>query len=108
MGTRSLNIPFYCDVVELLLSRENVAKHAENEFVAGMRETERNSYFWIYQCSNPICTKRRRTLICKNGAKVVEETNAFMRCKGCLIAVYCSKKCQKIHWSRYAPRIQCS
>eukprot|EP01083_Nonionella_stella_P262915 893587_1 len=31
----------------------------------------------------------------------------FYRCKGCLMAVYCSKRCQKIHWNTFNHRAQC-
>ena len=31
----------------------------------------------------------------------------FFLCKGCRVAKYCSKKCQKIHWNLYNHKLQC-
>merc|ERR1712228_337667 len=67
-------------------------------------------YFWIYQCSNPICTTRRMTLLGNPNSielKLGQRSNVLMRCKGCFTAVYCSKRCQKMHWNRYNHRQQC-
>ena len=33
--------------------------------------------------------------------------NKFFKCKGCKVAVYCSRKCQKLDWNKYEHNWQC-
>eukprot|EP01084_Bolivina_argentea_P063959 116673_1 len=50
----------------------------------------------------------RRKVICNNPLCVVNKNEQkFYKCKGCKMAIYCSKHCQKIHWNRYHHKQQC-
>eukprot|EP01084_Bolivina_argentea_P093348 167896_1 len=69
-------------------------------------------------CFNPLCKLRkyrrninsRRELLKyldTGGASFTLIKIKFFKCKGCFTAIYCSKKCQKIHWNVYDHKIQC-
>ena len=102
------NMPHFIDLANALMRNNKDGHQNESVYIQGIKERARKTYFWIYECSNPICERRRRTLIqMQDSMEVVGQWNKFMRCKGCLTAAYCSKRCQKIHWNRYNHRQQC-
>eukprot|EP01084_Bolivina_argentea_P088620 159996_1 len=78
-------------------------------------------YKLMKKCFSPICDIRKYK---KKNIKTMKESylfsmkpniqqikqlkkRKFYKCKGCLIAVYCSIKCQKIHWNRFDHGSQC-
>lgn len=78
-----------------------------------------DKYYQSVQCWNPKCMKRRyhtKNTTSDDESSKNNETRCikssytkkrFYRCKGCLVARYCSHKCQKMHWSFFNHSIQC-
>eukprot|EP01084_Bolivina_argentea_P222382 376407_1 len=68
-------------------------------------------------CFNPCCNIRKYERDIKSWADWCKslygyreeklKRKTFYVCKGCFIAVYCSRTCQKMHWNRYNHRVQC-
>lgn len=73
-----------------------------------------------FVCSSPVCNghkyqfEQRKIDLGnkKNFPKIngdnIRKINTFYVCGGCLIAMYCSRKCQKIHWNVYNHKQQCT
>eukprot|EP01084_Bolivina_argentea_P026931 50063_1 len=67
-------------------------------------------------CFNPKCNKgkykKKKNAEMKSNTyteklKSLNRRPEWYKCNGCLIAGYCSKKCQKIHWNKYNHGSQC-
>eukprot|EP01084_Bolivina_argentea_P233329 393037_1 len=102
--------------IKLILYESKTNKHS-NEWQE-ITCKDKQKYKLMMECFNPPCIVRKyrrnittmRDVIIYLDKPYKEQTlikSSFYKCKGCLIAVYCSRRCQKIHWNRFNHRQQC-